>query len=499
MKEIVINVETDETRIALLDNHRLMEFYIERELMENILGNIYKGRVESILPGMQAAFVDIGIEKNGFLYVTEIMPEQMENYAEMVGEEEIAGEQIEESFSSRLPIESLLKRGQEILVQVIRESFRSKGARITTVITLPGRILVLMPTIDHVGISRRIEDEQEKNRLKACLKKIKPNNMGLIVRTLGVGKKEKDFLKEMDSLLKLWEVIRKKSESKSAPSLIHKELGIVSRIIRDLFTEKVETLIIDSPKEFNGILDFIEVFAPHLKSRVKLYQRPVPIFEAYGIEAEIEQILQRRVPLPSGGYLVIDEVEALVAIDVNSGKYVGKRNLEETALKINLEAAKEIARQLRLRDMGGIIIIDFIDMEKGENRSRVLKSLEEAVKEDRARPEISQFTKLGLVEMTRKRVKQSLNLILGEVCPHCGGNGVVLSKTTIFLKILRKLSKVCATRGDKEIKIVVHPDLAVRLLQEGKIEQISQQFGKKIYLQPDENFSLSEMKIYPEL
>ncbi len=497
MKEILINVDSNETRIALIENQRLMEFYFERESKKSILGNIYKGRIDAILPGMQAAFVDIGLGKNGFLYVTEIIPEQFDRYAEIMGVgEEILSDQVEENLSSPTSIENLLKQGQEILVQVIREPLSNKGARVTTVLTLPGRTLVLMPTVEHVGVSRRIEDEQERIRLKTCLHKIKPNRMGLIARTLGVGKKEEDFIKERNSLLELWNKIKRKSENVSSPTLIHEELGIISRVIRDLFTEEVESLVIDSPNEFEEILRFLEAFASYLKSRVRLYRQPEPLFEAYGIESEIEQMLQRRVRLNSGGYLVIDETEALVAIDVNSGKYVGRKNLEETALKTNLEAVKEIARQLRLRDIGGIIIIDFIDMEKEENRMKVLQSLEEVLKQDRAHPTISQLTKLGLVEMTRKRVRQSLNLTLGEICPRCGGNGIVLSEATVFLKLWRKLVKVCSTYSDKEMNVVVHPDIAVRLLQEGRIEEISSRFGKKLHLQPNEDLGLSEMKIY---
>ncbi|MFH0924823.1 MAG: Rne/Rng family ribonuclease [bacterium] len=444
-KEIIINTNPDEIRVALLEDNLLAELYIERHANERIIGNIYKGRVTKVLPGMQAAFVDIGLKKDAFLYVLDVFYD-LETYEQTffseVKEEE-AKEQSSEAIENiteetsiedyfAAPIEELLQEGQEILVQVSKEPIGTKGARVTSHVTLPGRYLVYMPTVEHIGISRRIEDKNERNRLKDLILHLKPSTGGYIVRTVGEGRSEKHFRSDIEFLAKLWHNIYKKSESVAAPGLIHKDLDIIFRTIRDIFTDEIQYLVIDSEVEYQRCLEFVSDLLPQLTNRVKLFIKNKPIFDEYNIEEQIEKALRNKVWLKSGGYVVIEETEALVAIDVNTGKYVGKKNLEETILKTNLEAAKEIARQIRLRDLGGIIIIDFIDMEEEVNKENLLRTLETALKADRSRSKILQLSNLGLVEMTRKRVKQSLSKTLCKPCPYSKGKGRIKSDYTIY-------------------------------------------------------------------
>jgi ribonuclease G len=457
-KEILINSNAEETRVAILENKSLVELFIERNMDRGTVGNIYKGRVEKVILGMEAAFLDIGLKKDAFLYVADVVHPQ-EEYEEMLisseqgkidpicpvsprspgayGQETEASES--EGFSAlpeleersrqdlkweRLPsISDLLKEGQEVLVQVTKEPLGKKGARLTTQISLPGRYLVLMPIVNRLGISRRIENEKERERLREIIKKIRSEGEGVIVRTEGEGEGEEEFLSDIEFLRKLWEKVKKKAQGASAPALIHEDLDLIFRAIRDYFTSEVNQLIIDSSSEYEKVCDFLDLFLPHLKSQVRLYEGEKPLFAAYGLEEEISKTLERKVSLKKGGYLVIDETEALVAIDVNSGQYVSKKRLEDTILSTNLEAVEEIVRQIRLRNLGGIIIIDFIDMEKEEHKKKVLQKLRELLKGDRMRTNVLQLTNLGLVEMTRKRVRKSLEKFLCQTCPQCQGRG----------------------------------------------------------------------------
>jgi ribonuclease G len=501
--ELIINVTYQETRVALMENGILAEIYIERHSDRGIVGNIYKGKVVRVLPGMQAAFVDIGLARSAFLHVADIYDDFEELESLMNGQADrgeipfgVKGERIT-SPNYAPQIEDLLHEGQEILVQVSKESIGSKGARITSHISLPGRHLVLMPTVDHVGVSRRIENEAERKRLKEIVERIKPNGMGFIVRTASEGKSEEDLRMDLEFLLKLWNNIQKKKATSAVPGLIHNELTMSLRAIRDLYSREVERVIIDSREEYENILEFVETFIPQLRHFVILYEKEEPIFDAYGIEEEINRALGKRVWLKSGGYIVIEENEALVAIDVNTGRYVGKRNYEETIIRTNLEAAKEIAYQLRLRNIGGIIIIDFIDMEKEWARERVLQALKEALKKDRAKTNILRMSELGLVEMTRKRTRESLSGTLCEPCPYCEGKGFLKSKATMCYEVFQEIKREALNNAGGKIIAHVHPDIAELLYDEERegIEELEQKLKKKIIVRANPSFHHEEYEV----
>lgn len=417
--ELIIDIKEDEHRVALLENDDLAEILIENASYERIVGNIYRGKVSSVLRGMQAAFVDIGLERNAFLYVGEVVAKK--DYAD---DEDEAAQDVK-----GYNIDELLKVGQELTVQVIKEPIGTKGARVTTHITLPGRQLVLLPNADYTGVSRRIIDEEERLKLKAIAEKLKPEAMGLIVRTASEGMSEEDFTADLEFLLKLWESIKQKEKAGQVPRCIHKDLCLVYRTIRDMFTPDIDKLVINDKAEYEKVLQLVKMLSPALLDRVQYFTKEYEIYDYYQIEKKIERALSRKVWLKCGGYLVIDKTEALTVIDVNTGKYVGDSNLEETVLKANVDAAKEIAKQIRLRDIGGIIIIDFIDMHKHENQQMILDTLKEALKKDRTKSTVLGMTGLGLIEMTRKKVRCELSTMMHTDCPNCGGTGKLLYKT----------------------------------------------------------------------
>lgn len=511
--EIIVNTNIRETRVALLENGVISELYIERNKDKGIVGNVYKGRVVKVLPGMQVSFIDIGLGKSGFLYVSDINPpDRIEEYERLIAGEtkqtvvelsrqtqdrevSVSGEglsEAEEDFLKtppmQLPIEELLQEGQEILVQVSKDPIGNKGARITSYISLPGRYLVFMPFVDHVGISRRIEDEAERKRLKKLLLELKPPGSGFIVRTASEGKDREEFTADIEFLTKLWNDIKQKSEKASAPLLIHQDLNLIFRAIRDLFTKDVDKMIIDSQEEYENCIRFVDSYMPALKDRIELYSGKDPIFDAYGIEIEIERALGRKIWLKSGGYLIIEQTEALTAIDVNTGKFVGKKNTEETILKTNLEAVKEIVCQLRLRNIGGIIIIDFIDMEKEDSKEKVFHALEQALKTDRSRTKIIEISEFGLVEMTRKRVRDSLSRTLCQTCPYCEGRGGIKSPTTVCYEIFREVQRVInASPLKKKILINVPPVVADMLSDEESpyIDKLERDLKIKIVIKAD--------------
>ncbi len=492
--EIIINVTREEIRVALLENGQVVELYIDRKKEEGIVGNIYKGRVAKVLPGMQASFIDVGLDKAAFLYATDVS-NTMEEYVHFMDEE------IEFTEGKRrkasIPIEDLLQEGQEILVQVSKEPIGMKGARVTSYITLPGRYLVYMPGVDHIGISRRIKDEDERKRLKEIINRLKNPGSGYIVRTVSEGQPEEEFINDMNFLDLLWQNIEKKKERQSAPSLIHSDLDLIFRVVRDLFTPDIKRLVIDSQEEYLKVRDFVDTYLPSLSDRVDLYDKEEHIFDLYGIEIEIERALKRKIWLKSGGYIVIDEAEALTAIDVNTGRYVGKKSLEETILKTNLEAAKEIAYQLRLRNIGGIIIVDFIDMEKEENRKKVYASFQEALAGDKARINIFQISELGLIEMTRKRVRRSLSRSLCYPCPYCEGDGYIKSSTTICYEIFNEIRKKPSMPLDKKVMVEVHPAIADLLYDEERqsIEALEKEIQKKIIIRADPNLHQEQYEV----
>jgi len=505
-REIIVNSIPRQTRVALLEDGQLAEIYIERAQDRRIVGNVYKGRVTKVLPGMQAAFVDIGLKKDAFLYVLDVYNNLEEYETTIVEEEEEAGMESQDEdlepfkvSSSSASIQELLKEGQEIVVQVSKEPLGTKGARVTSHITLPGRFLVYMPTVEHVGVSRRIASDTERSRLRKLIKKLKPPNCGFIVRTVGEGKGEEEFRADMDFLIKLWESIKKKSENATAPSVLHEDLDLVFRTIRDLFNSDIEKMVLDSEREYQRCLEFVDTLMPHLTDRIKFFVKDVPIFDHYRIESELEKALRKKIWLKSGGYIIIDQSEALVAIDVNTGKYVGKKNLEDTIVKTNLEAVSEIVRQIRLRDLGGIIIIDFIDMELEENKKKVLNALERKLREDRSRTNVLQLSELGLVEMTRKRVKQSLEKVLSEPCPYCEGRGVVKSSLTICYEVQNAVRRLISSTNSQEILIRVNPSVGAHFRGEERpfIDEMTEIYQKKIKVKEDPNLHQEHFEVTP--
>jgi len=491
--ELIVNVTPHETRVALLEDRVLAELYIERTKDRGIMGNIYKGKVVKVLPGMQAAFVDIGLEKAAFLYVSDVHG-GIEDYEEMG----FPGEEMPAYLSNpSSQIEDLLSEGQEILVQVSKEPLGTKGTRITSHVTLPGRYLVYMPLVDHIGVSRRIKDERERRRLREIVQAIKPPAGGFIVRTASEGGEADEIRIDMEFLLHLWNNIQKKKENSPAPSLIHSDLTMVLRVIRDILSPQVNRIIIDSKEEYDNIVNFVNTYMPKLKYEMILYEKIEPIFDAYGIEMEIDKILGRKVWLKSGGYIVIDMSEALVAVDVNTGRYVGKRNLADTILKTNLEAVKEIAYQLRLRNIGGIIIIDFIDMEREGDREKVYQALEEVLKKDRQKTNIFKISELGLVEMTRKRTRENISRILGEPCSYCEGAGLIKSKTTVCYDIFREIERTSTELGGHNIVVETNPEVADLLYEEERagVEELEKKLRKKIVIKSKPGFHQEQFNI----
>lgn len=492
-KEILINVEPQEIRVAILENKVLEEFFVERLEQPKIVGNIYKAKVSSVVPAIGAAFMDLGLDKNGFLYVSDIM-EGMTDFEDL---EEMA------SHSRGLPpssanINELLKKGQEVLVQVVKEPFGTKGARLTSHLSLAGRYLVLLPQDAHVGVSRKIDDENERDRLRKILKEIHlPPNTGFIIRTAGAGRGKKEFIRDIKYLLKVWNNIKYKAKKSKAPACLHQEYDLILRVARDYLTDAVQKIIIDGKEQYKQIYHFIAAISPHLKGHIEFYRQEIPLFETRGIDKEISKIYHRKVYLKSGGYIIIEPTESLVTVDVNSGKFIGKKNLEETAFATNLEAAREIARQIRLRDLGGIIIIDFIDMEISRHRHKVLEVLKEAIKPDRAKTNILPLSPIGLVEMTRQRIRGSLESVYYQSCPYCQGRGSVKSITTMSIETQRLLRMHLKQKRPRQAIIKVNSLVAQRLSSVDKnlILQLEREFRSKILIQEDPVLQIDDVRI----
>jgi ribonuclease G len=505
--ELIINARSNETRVALVENGVVVELHIERKTGQELLGNIYRGTVVRVLPGMQAAFVDIGLDRTAFLYVSDVHKDFLDLEKIMLGELNAAED--ESYLDSEIPepqqleeipfqIEDLLHEGEAITVQVAKEPLGNKGARLTSHISLTGRHLVLMPTVNHIGVSRRIEDREERERLREITQEIRPSELGFIVRTVSEGASKEKLKAEMDFLLKLWSSIHEKMGKGSGPRPLYKDLSISLRAVRDLFTNEVDRLVIDSREKYEDIMEFIKTFAPKLKYHVELYEGTEPIFDAFGIEMEISRALEKKIWLKSGGYIVIEMTEALTAIDVNTGRYVGKRNLEETILDTNLEAVKEIAYQLRFRNIGGLIVIDFIDMEKKANRERVFMALKEAMNKDKAKTNILRMSDLGLIEMTRKRTRASLNSVLSEPCFYCEGRGTLKSKNTICYELFRDLERDCAT-SEKEghVYILVNPEIdkVLREEEQESVIALEKRLGKRISIIAKKDFHMEQYEV----
>ena len=503
-KEIIVNSTLNEVRVAILENGNPAEIYVERAHSKNVAGNIYKGRVIKVLPGIQSAFVDIGLSKAAFLPAADVYVENGERVSFLEshidgGEREMAEIELNGDQPQDIPpIEDMLKEGQEIIVQVAKESIGQKGARLTTHLTVPGRYIVLMPGYEHVGVSRKIEEEAERERLRDVLKNIKSENMGLIARTVSAGHDEEELRADFDYLSRLWSKIREKMTDK-APCLIYEDHGLIFRILRDAATTDVSRIVIDSKADFLKVKSFLREFLPDMNMEVALFTNDIPIFDYYNIEIEIGRILDKKVWLKSGGYIIIDQAEALTVIDVNTGKFVGKRNFEDTILKTNLEASKEIAWQLKLRNIGGIIIVDFIDMAKEENRQKVMKALENEMKNDRAKASVVNISPLGLVEITRKRVQESLSRVLSEACPYCEGRGLVKSKLTICYDILREVRRIAPFFRNKTILIEAHPDVVDLILDDEKesLDEIELMMSVNVEVTPNDTLHIHDYEVSP--
>lgn len=522
-RQLLVNQTFNECRAALMEGGEIIDFLMDRIEDLNVerpeVGNIYKGKVLRILPGMQSAFVDIGYSKAAFLYVDdayiptlEEQREMAEKARKMAEQEKKVGEIIPDELStlsesvnmkyrsSSQSIETFLKEGQEILVQVAKEPISTKGPRVTRHITLAGRHVVYMPFIEHTGVSRRIEKEEERERLKEILDNIRPEGTGIIARTVAEGQSYKTLKSDFNMLVKIWKELAKKEKKFRAPSNLHKDLTFIQRVLRDVTDEEVEEIVVDDKENLKEVEKFITKFLPNLKGKTVFYDEPVPLFEKHAVDIEIERALSNKVYLRSGGSLNIDQTEALVSIDVNTGKFVGRKTLEETILRTNLEAVKEIAYQLRIRNCGGIIIIDFIDMEKEENRELVYQTLLEALKKDRAKTNVMPISGLGLVEMTRKRTRDTLTRVLCTHCSYCEGSGRVKSVMTVCYELVRELSKMLSKAPGKKVFIYAHPEVTAALADNGQnmIEELEDTFSKSLQIRSENSYHIEQYEIFPQ-
>jgi ribonuclease G len=523
-KEMIISSNDHETRVAILEDDLVAELFVERERQRGVVGNIYKGRVSKVLPGMQSAFIDIGLERDGFLYVSDVVqggseeldrlesgdeadneasetPRQAEGKSEETPTTQARGKsagrsrgpRAEEPPAEDVRIETLVKEGQDIMVQVVKEPLGTKGARLTCHASLAGRFLVFMPTVDHVGVSRKIESREERSRLRGIVREFRESEGftgGIIIRTAAAGRPKDDILSDLQYFNKIWKDIRQKMDSMRPPAVVYREQSLVAKLLRDLLTDDYTAIRIDSYQEYQRVLELVERMMPSLSGKVKHYNKNFPIFEEYGVQAELDKALRSKVWLKSGGSIVINQTEALVAVDVNTGRYVGKRSagrLEDTIVKTNLEAAREIVRQIRLRDLGGIIVLDFIDMEEKKNRQKVFQAVEQELRRDRAPSKALQVSDFGLIVVTRKRVKQSLERVLTEPCPYCSGSGVIKSSSTICYEILAEVKKLNMDLNGHGVVLRVNPDIARALKEEenGVLRDLQQTLGRPITLRPD--------------
>ncbi len=510
-RKLVVSAEGSETRVALLEGSELAEYFLERKRDSGMAGNIYRGRISRVLPGMQAAFVDLGpgIERKAYLHVAEILgagdeKRLFDGYDSDSDDDEDSPKKksgktrrTQRKVAGRRKIEDMVKEGQDILVQIVKESVGDKGARITGYLSLPGRHGVFMPTLERVGISRRISSEKERRRLRKLVDEVRPEGSGFIIRTAAEGAEAQEIKDDVDYLLRLWEEIGRREKTSKKPGLLYQDLDLVLRMIRDMLREDVSEVWIDDEEQHARALRFTEAFMPTYSERIKLYEGRTPIFDAYGIEAQLRASLSRSVPLKSGGSLVIDQGEALTAIDVNTGSYVGKRDLESTITANNLEACEAVARQLRLRNLGGIIVIDFVDMDKSSNRQIVWEKFNEELAKDSTRSNCTKISELGLVEMTRKRTRESLHQLLTERCPTCEGRGVVKSVTTVAYEVMREVRRVGAA-VDAEKIIVECPPLVAAWLEKNErdyLDHLEKRFQKLVELKPTRGLPPDQYKV----
>jgi ribonuclease G len=545
-KEMIISSTPHETRVAILEDDQVVEVFIEREHSRGVVGNIYKGRVSKVLPGMQSAFVDLGLERDAFLYVTDVISpseealEDDDDPAEaLTAPDPVEGEAPGDDIGNRLAepsdqasaqsarsdggdarrggdrndrdrndrrnrdrperqppsakIEDLLKEGQEVVVQVVKEPLGTKGARITSHLSLPGRFLVYMPTVDHIGVSRKIESREERRRLRSIVQRFREQSGlpgGVIIRTAASNRSEEDIVADLTYFQQVWTELQRKRESDRTPAALFREESLVTKLLRDLLTEQYTSIRIDDATEHRRVMALINRIMPNMAGRVKHYTKEYPIFEEYGVQSEIDKALRSKVWLKSGGYIVVNQTEALVAIDVNTGRYVGKKSagrLEDTIVKTNLEAVKEIIRQIRLRDLGGIIVLDFIDMEEKKNRQKVAQAVEQELRKDRAPSKAVQVSDFGLIIITRKRVKSSLERQLTEPCPYCSGTGTIKTSATICYDILTEVRKVSADLDGYSLVLRVNPEIARALKEEshGVFRDLESSVGRQVTVRSD--------------
>jgi len=497
-KEMIVSSNGHETIVAILEDDLVAEVFVERERQRGVVGNVYKGRVSKVLPGMQSSFIDIGLERDGFLYVDDVV-DTMEEFDKLAGDDDEEGgapkgDRRNGGVDRPKPkIEDLLKEGQEIVVQVVKEPLGTKGARLTSHVTMPGRFLVFMPTVDHIGVSRKIESREERSRLRGIVREFREAQGftgGVIIRTAAAARPREDIVSDLEAFHKIWTEIRQRMDASRAPAVLFREQSIVSRLLRDLLTEDYQAIRIDNQTEYQRVLELVDRIMPNLGPKVKLYSKPYPIFDEYGVQAEIDKALKSKVWLKSGGSIVINQTEALVAIDVNTGRYVGKKSsgrLEDTIVKTNLEAVKEIVRQVRLRDLGGIIVLDFIDMEEKKNRQKVFQAVEQELRKDRSPSKALQVSDFGLIIITRKRVKQSLERVLTEPCPYCSGTGVIKSSSTICYEILSEIKKIGPDLNGHRVVLRVNPDIARALTEEESavLKDLRVSIGKDVTVKAD--------------
>jgi ribonuclease E len=481
-KRMLINVaEAEEARLATVEDDLLSELYVERTTGEKYLGNIYKGRIANIEPSIQAAFVDFGREVNGFLHVSDVMPA----YAKAPG-------------ADRRDIDTVLSKGQEVLVQITKDQIRTKVPTLTTYISLPGRYLVLMPSINKCGVSKKITSEEERQKLRALLRELNPPaGMGYIIRTAGIDRTREELARDLDYLLNLWKAILHKVKVQESPATIYKETDLVIRSIRDLFTSDIDEVIIDDFEVYTRAKEFLTAVMPRHEEIVKFYPGPTPLFHRYHVERQIESLQERQVPLKSGGSLVIEQTEALVAIDVNSGKFKGEKNLEDTAYRTNQEAAAEIARQVRLRDLGGLIVCDFIDMRDAKHRTAIERLLRSQLRRDRARVRVARMSRFSLIEMTRQRQRESLKRTTYDQCPHCVGSGYIKSIESTALEVLREIQLHLVDHPNGGVTVVCSQDVAdyLRGKKKESLGQLSERFSQSVDVHASREFRREEFKL----
>ena len=485
-KEIFINESMGETRIAIQEDGQLVEVYIEKQDKHRMVGNVYKGKVENVLPGMQAAFVDVGYELNAFLPFSEIGSD------EFIIEENGNKKNRNNRNNKYDNIEVDLKKDQEIYVQVIKEPFAGKGPRVTTEVALPGRLLVLVPNANYIGISKKIWDKYERRRLKKIAQRLREGNIGVIIRTVAEGKSEEHIENDFNQLINNWNEIENKADREEAPALVYEDLETASSVVRDLLTPDVEKIIIDSKRLYKKTQRYLEDISPSLLDRLELYKLKSPLFESFGIESEIDKVMRPKVWLKSGAYLIIEKTEAMVVVDVNSGRFVGKKLHEENSLKINLEAAREVARQLRLRDLSGLIVIDFIDMKQDENRKKVYHELRKELRKDRAKVAVAPITEFGLLEMTRQRIRVSLLDSMSEKCPSCHGSGRIISRETLITRIDHWLRRYKSKHRSLRLRLQLHPQNADYLSGEKKHVLRGLMWQNFVHLKIEENVELPQ-------